>query len=597
MHRLANLRIGTKLTLMSGIGVLLVLAMLTGQMLSNSKIKTVDEDLVRRANLVQAVLQAKAAIRGTEIGAKDLQLARLPADLDRALAYLEARHAALESYLVSAQTYATIGETKEQIKYVDGLSDKFQAKTKELAATKREIFDLNATKVNGVLSEDVAERIAELNDQIATNLKNHALPLASLTDEAVTKIADTVMERMQGTAARAAAELDFVSMIGLALGLATVLILAVAAFVGWATIAKPLRKMAEVLSELTNDRIVDVPYSERADEVGDIAKATEIFKQSIAEKVINLRVRAALDVVKSNVMVADAGYNIIYMNGTLREMLSEAEPELRKELPNFDAANLVGVNMDVFHKNPAHQRALMDTLTETRESRITVGTQKFHHIATPVIDHHGQRAGVVVEWRNVTAEKAVEAEVDGIVKAAAAGDFAHRIPTEGKKEFMLNLANAMNSLCENTGAALDDLGAMMAALAKGDLTQRIEADYQGMFGKLKTDANTMAERIGATIAEIKASAREVTNASAEIATSTTDLSQRTEEQAASIEQTSASMEEIGATVKKNADNAQAANVSAQGTRDVADRGGKVVAQTVEAMAKIEESSRKISDII
>src|SRR6185369_5663500 len=64
-----------------------------------------------------------------------------------------------------------------------------------------------------------------------------------------------------------------------------------------------------------------------------------------------------------------------------------------------------------------------------------------------------------------------------------------------------------------------------------------------------------------------------------------------------IEQTSASMEEIGATVKKNADNAQAANVSAQGTRDVADRGGKVVAQTVEAMAKIEESSRKISDII
>ena len=80
----------------------------------------------------------------------------------------------------------------------------------------------------------------------------------------------------------------------------------------------------------------------------------------------------------------------------------------------------------------------------------------------------------------------------------------------------------------------------------------------------------------------------MTNASAEIATSTTDLSQRTEEQAASLEETSASMEEISSTVKKNAENAQQANVSAGGTREVADRGGQVVAKAVEAMARIEE---------
>ena len=89
----------------------------------------------------------------------------------------------------------------------------------------------------------------------------------------------------------------------------------------------------------------------------------------------------------------------------------------------------------------------------------------------------------------------------------------------------------------------------------------------------------------------------MTNASREISTSTTDLSQRTEEQAASLEQTSASMEEISTTVKKNAENAQAANKSAADTRAVADRGGEVVAKAVGAMAKIEESSRQISDII
>jgi methyl-accepting chemotaxis protein len=371
----------------------------------------------------------------------------------------------------------------------------------------------------------------------------------------------------------------------------------VASFLIGRGISNPLSKMASVLGELAKDRIVDVPYTDRGDEVGDIAKATEVFRQSIAEKVANLRARSALDVVTSNVMVADEDYKVVYVNSTLQEMLREAEVELRKALPQFDSSKLLGASMDVFHKNPGHQRKLMDELTGSRESHITVGSQKFHHIATPVIDQHGKRAGTVVEWRNETVEKAIEEEIDDMVKSAVDGDFAMRVPLEGKKGFMLNLATAMNALCEKTGRTLDDLAAMMSALAGGDLTQRIEADYQGMFGKLKTDANTMADQISLTISEIKASAHEVTNASAEISTSTTDLSQRTEEQAASLEETSASMEEISATVKKNAENAHQANQSAMTTRDLADRGGQVASKAVEAMAKIEESSRKISDII
>ena len=190
-----------------------------------------------------------------------------------------------------------------------------------------------------------------------------------------------------------------------------------------------------------------------------------------------------------------------------------------------------------------------------------------------------------------------EAAVGGIVQAAVAGDFSQRVDLEGKTGMVLNVGSAINSLCDNVAKALDDLIGMLNALAAGDMTQRITANYEGNFAVLKDNANATAERIGATIAEIKASASEVTNASAEISTSTTDLSQRTEEQAASLEETSASMEEISATVKKNAENAQAANQSAASTQTVADRGGKVVAQAVDAMAKIEDSSRKISDII
>ena len=190
-----------------------------------------------------------------------------------------------------------------------------------------------------------------------------------------------------------------------------------------------------------------------------------------------------------------------------------------------------------------------------------------------------------------------DAAVGGIVQAAMAGDFSQRVPLEGKDGVILHLASTMNAMCENISKVMNDLAGMLAALAEGNLTCRINADYRGMFGILKENANTTADRLFETISKIKIGATEVANASAEISASTTDLSQRTEEQAASLEQTSASMEEIAGTVKKNAENAQQANASAGATRDVADRGGQVVAKAVDAMAKIEDSSRKISDII
>jgi len=107
----------------------------------------------------------------------------------------------------------------------------------------------------------------------------------------------------------------------------------------------------------------------------------------------------------------------------------------------------------------------------------------------------------------------------------------------------------------------------------------------------------MAERVAATMAVIATSAREVTNSATEISAATTDLSQRTEQQAASLEQTSASMVEISETVRKNSENAQHANELAASTRDVASHSGEVVTQAVDAMSRIQGSSRKIADII
>jgi methyl-accepting chemotaxis protein len=594
MLRLLNIRIGTKLVVVSTIGILLVIGMIAAQLLGNSATSNSYDTALRRATTARDIVDAKASERGMQTAVRDLRLAANKEQFDKASQFLSARYASVTKYITGALSLTMAKENIDRLNAAKGLADQYHAGAKEIMDIKAKVV---AFQSGGALDAEAAKQVAQLNEQAERIARERTLPIASKFEDTLNTAVDFAKERSEASAKEASHDMRNATQTGMAIGALVVSILIGSAVFGAVMIAKPLRKMAGVLVELTNDRIVDVPYADRGDEVGDIAKATEVFKQSIAQKVINLRVRAGLDVVRSNVMIADDQYNIIYMNDSLDQMMKESESELRKVLPNFNASKLIGASMDVFHKNPAHQRRLLDSLTGTHESHITVGTQKFHLVATPVIDDHGKRSGSVVEWRNETVENAVEGEVDNLVKAAVAGDFSQRVPLEGKKGFMLNLASAMNALCDNTGKALDDLADMMSSLASGDMTQRISAEYQGMFGKLKTDANMMADRIGATIAEIKASAQEVTNASAEISTSTTDLSQRTEEQAASLEQTSASMEEISATVKKNAENAQAANQSASTTREVADRGGAVVAKAVDAMAKIEDSSRKISDII
>jgi methyl-accepting chemotaxis protein len=144
---------------------------------------------------------------------------------------------------------------------------------------------------------------------------------------------------------------------------------------------------------------------------------------------------------------------------------------------------------------------------------------------------------------------------------------------------------------------VNGLGVGLERMATGDLTYRITDEFVDEYKKVQEDFNAAIAQLQDTIASIALSSTEVSNAASEISASTSDLSQRTEEQAASIEETSASMEQISVTVKKNAENAQRANEFANDTAAVADRGGAVVSQAIGAMSRIEESSRKISDII
>jgi methyl-accepting chemotaxis protein len=130
------------------------------------------------------------------------------------------------------------------------------------------------------------------------------------------------------------------------------------------------------------------------------------------------------------------------------------------------------------------------------------------------------------------------------------------------------------------------------------VTVRADASaHQGDFRKVVEGVNATLETIVAPIIIVKEAAETINTAAGEISSGNNDLSSRTEQQASSLEETAASMEELASTVKQNAENAKQANQLAMAASGVAIKGGDVVGQVVMTMANINESARKIEDII
>jgi methyl-accepting chemotaxis protein len=218
-------------------------------------------------------------------------------------------------------------------------------------------------------------------------------------------------------------------------------------------------------------------------------------------------------------------------------------------------------------------------------------------VTSPVVNAAGDRLGSVGEWQDRTDQLVVEAEVAKIVDGARHGDLAGRIDLAGKEAFFLTLAQGINGLLDTTQQALLGTSAVLARVAQGDLTQTIDADYSGIFGQLKDDTNSTIERLREVVGRIKEASESINTASQEIAAGNTDLSSRTEEQASSLEETASSMEQLNTTVRQNAENARQANELSRSSNDIAVRGGKMVKDVVHTMSGIQDSSKKIADII
>ena len=199
-------------------------------------------------------------------------------------------------------------------------------------------------------------------------------------------------------------------------------------------------------------------------------------------------------------------------------------------------------------------------------------------------DEIGKMARAVLVFRDAAIEKLRLEGMSAEQRQQAEAERARNAETQTK-------------VAQEQAAIVRALADGLGKVSGGDLTVRLGDGFTESYQQIRDDFNTTVAQLQDTVRAIANATREVANTAAEISGSTSDLSQRTEEQAASLEETSASMEEISTTVRKNAENARHASQFVVGSREVADRGSETVAHAVDAMARIEESSKKIVDII
>ena len=327
-----------------------------------------------------------------------------------------------------------------------------------------------------------------------------------------------------------------------------------------------------------------------------IDKVQAVMTASSRAARYNARVKTALDNVSLPVRIADDDGTVIYINHALQVTLRQNAEGFRKQIAGFDADKVVGGSIGMFYPDPVAALARLRALSTVARSRLNLGGRLYDLTTTPVTAENGERLGTVGQWLDMTEQLAAEEEVQSLVQAAVTGDFSKRLVTEGKVGFYANLASGMNQLLDTSEQGLTDVARVLEAFADGDLTQRIERNYQGLFGKVKESANTTADNLTRVMDEVRNAADALTGAANQVSATAQSLSQAASEQAANVDEATGSISLMSASINQNSDNARVTDGMANKTTKEAVEGGAAVSETVRAMRQIAAKIGIVDDI-
>jgi methyl-accepting chemotaxis protein len=538
-----NLRIGTKLAITSAMSILLVASMIYLQMTGGTDVRQADAAAVGQQSIAQNAAEAKASVRGMQVGIRDILLSATPADLQKAAAYFAERQTAALHFTGEMAKLSKSAENGERIAKLSSLIAAFRNGKDQLEAVRKEAVDLEVKRANGEVSAEMTARLAKLADEIPRIRKEVTLPINAEIEAIATKITDfgkLKSEEAQGAALAEAAAVERTSLIA---GIAMALLLVGTCVFSIFTIARPMSALSGAMNELAGGNFaVVLPGLGRKDEVGDVAGAVEKFKVVSEQKArdeAEARIkqdqataqRRKADMIK----LADDFESAV---GEIIETVSSASTELEASATTLTstaerAQELTTMVAAASEEASTNVQSVASATEEMASSvnEISRQVQDSARMATEAVDQARKtndrvselskaaaRIGDVVELINTIAGQTNLLALNATIEAARAG--------EAGRGFAV-VASEVKALAEQTAKATGEIGQQIAGIqaATHESVGAIK-EISGTIERLSEISSTIASAVeeqGAATQEISRNVQQAAQGTQQVSSNITDV--------------------------------------------------------------------------
>ncbi|MEY9159206.1 methyl-accepting chemotaxis protein [Bradyrhizobium japonicum] len=530
-----NLRIGTKLAVASALGILLVAAMIAGQIVGNGNVRHSNESALAQQVLARDAVEATLALRSMQLSARDIRLASNPADLQKANDSLLERSRSFSDAVEAMLKLSRSLENRARMEELKRLLMVYLEGVHQLASIRSEAI--------AVTGGDAAARLAKFAEENARVTREITLPNAAKMDTLTNQIADFAKHRSEEEIAGAAQEMAASERLGIIIGACAMLVLIASWFMSFVTIARPISALTVAMNELAGGNFaVVLPGLGRKDEVGGVAGAVERFKVVSEQKArdeAEAKIRqdkVATEQRKAEMRkLADSFESAVgEIVDTVSSALTELEASASALTSTAERAQELTTMVAAASEEASTNVQSVASATEELSSSITEISRQVQESARVASEAVGQarsttervselskaatRIGDVVELINTIAGQTNLLALNATIEAARAG--------EAGRGFAV-VASEVKALAEQTAKATGEIGQQISGIqtATHESVGAIK-DISDTIEKLSEISSTIAaavEEQGAATQEISRNVQQAAQGTHQVSANITDV--------------------------------------------------------------------------
>src|SRR5262245_26873245 len=533
-----DLRIGTKLAITSALAILLMAGMLYLQVTGGSHVRETTTYAARQQTIAMSAAEAKASVRGMQLGIRDVLLAHSEADVQKASSYFADRVAAALKFQGEMAKLSKSVENGERIKRLGVLVDDLRKGKDMIEAVRKQEIALEAKK-----GPDTSAELARLDAEIARIRKEVTLPINTEIEATANKIVD--FAKSHGEEARTAAESEAASVERMSLfaGVAVALLLIGTCVFSIFTIARPMRALSVSMEELAGGNFaVVLPGLGRKDELGDVAGAVEKFKVVSEQKA---RDEAEAKIRQDKILAEQRKADMIKLAdsfeaavGEIVDTVSSASTELEASATTLtstaERSQELATTVAAASEEASTNVQSVASATEELTSSVTEISRQVQESARMASDAVGQarttnervselskaaaRIGDVVELINTIAGQTNLLALNATIEAARAG--------EAGRGFAV-VASEVKALAEQTAKATGEISQQISGI-QGATNESVTAikEISGTIERLSEISSTIAaavEEQGAATQEISRNVQQAAQGTMQVSSNITDV--------------------------------------------------------------------------